>query len=79
MAYALTPAIFKAVPGVGNLAATIGSWILAVIGAREVYRTTTTRAMFVGLFPQTLLFGVVLVVLGGIAALVLGLFAAVLR
>lgn len=79
VAYATTPAIFKAVPGVGNLAATVGCWILAVIGAREVYRTSTTRAVFVGLFPQTLLFGVILLVLAAIAALVLGLFAAVLR
>ncbi len=79
VAYSLTPAIFKAVPGVGSLAAVLGTWILSVIGAREIYRTSTTRAIFVGLFPQTLLLGLVLMILAVGAALMLGLFAAMLR
>lgn len=79
VAYGMTASIFRAVPGVGSLAAAIGTWVLTVIGAREIYRTSTTRAVFVGLFPQMLLLGVFLIALIGFAAIVFGFFAAVLN
>jgi hypothetical protein len=79
VAYGMTPAIFRAVPGVGSLAAWIGTWVVTVIAAREIFRTTTTRAIFVGLFPQTLFLGIVLLLLFAVLALVFGFFAAVLN
>jgi hypothetical protein len=58
VAYGLSPAIFAAVPYFGTLASWIYAPIVTVIGAREIYRVSNTRATVVGLFPSILLLGI---------------------
>lgn len=67
LSYSTAPWILCVIPGFGVLLAWILGFIVAVIGIREVYRTTTGRAVVAVAFPEllflTLLFGVGVVVL----------------
>jgi hypothetical protein len=56
LAYASAPWILCVIPGVGMLAAWILAFVAAVIGLREVYRSTTGRAVVAILFPEILFF-----------------------
>lgn len=55
LAYASAPWILCVIPGVGILLAYLLGFIAAVIGLREVYRTTTFRAVLAVVFPELLL------------------------
>ncbi len=55
LAYATGPWILCVIPGVGILLAYVLGFGAAVIGIREVYRTTTGRAVLAVLFPELLL------------------------
>jgi hypothetical protein len=66
LAYATGPWILCVIPGVGVLLAWILAFFAAVIGVREVYRTTTGRATLAVVFPEllflTFVFGAILLV-----------------
>lgn len=64
MAYSTAPSILLALPMGGEFLAWIGGLILSVIGAREVYRVDTGRALTIAFFPQILVFGVVALAIG---------------
>lgn len=55
LAYATAPWILCIVPGVGVLLAYVLSFTAATIGLREVYKSTTARAMLAVAFPELLL------------------------
>jgi hypothetical protein len=63
LALASAPWLFCVIPGVGILLAWVLTFSAAVIGLREVYRTTTFRAALAVTFPELLfaafLFGIV--------------------
>lgn len=59
LSYASAPWILCVIPGFGMLLAWILAFTAAVIGVREVYRTTTTRAAFAVAFPELLLLSLV--------------------
>lgn len=67
LAYASAPWIFCIIPGFGMLLAYVLSFTSAAIGIREVYRTSTTRAVLAVAFPELLfimlLMGLVIVFL----------------
>lgn len=54
LAYSSAPWILCIIPGLGVLLAWILVFFAAVIGLREVYQTTTTRAVFAVIFPELL-------------------------
>ena len=56
--FGLTPAILAMLPLFGGFVSAICVVIVTVIGAREVYRTTTGRAVVIALFPKLLFLGV---------------------
>jgi hypothetical protein len=58
-AYGLSPAILSAIPLFGTILAPIYTFILTVIGIREAYRTSTSRAILVALFPKLLIPGII--------------------
>lgn len=67
LSYAMAPWILCIIPGFGVLLAWILGFAAAVVGIREVYKTTTGRAVVAVAFPEllflTLLFGVGVMVL----------------
>lgn len=75
LAYASAPWILCVIPGFGMLLAYILSFAAAVIGIREVYRTSTSRAVVAVAFPELLL----MVFFLGVGVLVLFLAFNVLR
>ncbi len=58
--YGLSPSILAAIPLAGGFVAGLCVSIVTIIGAREVYRITTGRAIVVALFPRILLYGTLL-------------------
>lgn len=64
ISFGTAPAILQGVPLVGPLLASIFVFIVTMIGARELYRVTSGRAMVIVLFPEILLGIVVLAALG---------------
>lgn len=76
--YASGASILNVLPAVGpGLAALFGA-VLAIIGAREVWKVSTARAIVIGLFPKLLLLGAFLSLLGVLilflAKLILSIF-----
>lgn len=69
--YASGPVVLAAVPVLGALAALVWSFVLEVVGIREVHRTTTGRAVVVALAPAVLVLGAALL-LGVLVALTVG-------
>lgn len=61
LAYSTAPWILCVIPGLGMLLAWILAFVTAVIGLREVYRTTTNRAVVAVIFPELLLLALVMV------------------
>ncbi len=57
--YGLSPSILAGIPLIGGFVASLCVSIVTIIGAREVYRITTGRAIVVALFPRILLFGTI--------------------
>lgn len=58
--YGSTPGILAAVPLFGGVAAWIGTLVITVIGAQEVYRISGGRALVIALFPNLLFVGIIL-------------------
>jgi hypothetical protein len=58
--YGMSPAILAAIPLAGGILAPIFVAIVTIIGAREVYRIGTGRAVVVALFPKLLFLGIIL-------------------
>jgi len=56
----MTPAIFAAIPFVGELISGFLVLTTTVIGAKIVYRIETFRAICVVLFPKLLFIGIIL-------------------
>jgi hypothetical protein len=75
--YGMTPSILKGIPLFGGAIASICTLIVTVIGAREVYRTSTIRAILIALFPKLLFLGIILVGLVFLVLVFLKLFASV--
>lgn len=75
--YGLTPSILSGVPLIGPFAAGLGTVIVTVIGAREIYRVGNGRAVAIALFPKILFFGVVALMVLFFAFLFFGLFTLV--
>ncbi len=55
--YSAAGSIFYAIPLLGPLLSLLMVSLLAIAGAREIYRISTLRALFVGLFPKVLFIG----------------------
>jgi len=58
--FSLAASIFLVIPFVGKPIAAIYLIILSVIGSREVYRVSTLRAAIIALFPNLLIFAIIL-------------------
>ena len=67
----MTPAILAVLPLFGGPVAYIYQIVVSVIGAREVYRIDNGRASLVALFPQVLLFGILMMVFFAITVAVI--------
>ncbi len=72
--FGLTPSLLAGVPLAGWFLSTFGILIVTVIGAREVYRISTGRALVVALFPKILLFGVIGMMLAGFIVVIARFF-----
>jgi hypothetical protein len=59
VSYGTTPAILAAFPFVGSFAAYIYVLVVTLIGARELYRVGSGRAMLIVLFPYLLFVGII--------------------
>lgn len=57
--FGMTPAIFSTIPVFGSALAYLGTLIVTVIGAREVYRIDSARAVIVALFPKFIFVGII--------------------
>ena len=73
--YGMTSAILAVLPLFGGPVAYIYQIVVSVIGAREVYRIDNGRASLVALFPQVLLFGILMMVFFAITVAVIKFFA----
>lgn len=60
ISYGMTPHILKALPWVGPYFSSFGVMLLTIIGAQEVYRLSTLRAITIALFPKLLFIGIIL-------------------
>ncbi len=65
--YSSAASLFSIIPIVGPFFSTVLSIIISIIGAKTVYRVSATRATVIALFPNLLLFGMIM---AGVAALV---------
>lgn len=79
LCYASTPVILSFIPVVGGLAASIGSFVILVIGIREVYHSTTGRGVLVAVFPQLLLLALVLLAIFAFLTFFVSMFAGLMR
>lgn len=70
LSYATAPWIFCIIPGFGLVVGWLLSFTAAVVGFREVYRTTTGRAALAVAFPELLLLSVIFLIV------IIGLFLA---
>jgi hypothetical protein len=59
IAYGLTPAIIAVFPFLGAFVAAIYILVVTIIGAREMYQTSNSRALLIALFPKLLFFGII--------------------
>jgi hypothetical protein len=75
VSYGMAPSIFSAIPFVGSVVASFYTLITTVVGAREVFGTTTSRAIYIALFPKLLMGGVFLAGIVSIILLALKMFA----
>ncbi|MFL5811942.1 MAG: YIP1 family protein [Bdellovibrionia bacterium] len=63
MAYGAVASIFQVIPFAGKFIAYFYSLYISVVGAKEIYRIRTGRALTVVLFPQVLIFAILLPIL----------------
>jgi hypothetical protein len=61
VAFGMSPAILAAFPFVGSFFAALYVLVVTIIGAREVYRVSNSRALLVALFPKLLFLGIIAV------------------
>lgn len=62
--FGLSPAILACIPILGSFTATLLTFIVTVVGAREIYRVRTGRAIAIALFPKLLFFAIIIGGLG---------------
>lgn len=67
LCYAAGPSVLAAIPIVGGLAGLVWTWVLQVVGLREVHRTSTGRAVIMVFWPWLL----VVLLTAGLVALAL--------
>ncbi len=58
--YSLAASVFKGIPILGGLIASVFAMVISVIGATETYRVGTGRGLLIALFPMILLWGLVI-------------------
>jgi hypothetical protein len=63
VAYSMSVYVLAAVPFLGGLFFFLYSLYIATVGAREIYKVNTGRALAVALFPQLLVLAVILAVI----------------
>ena len=56
--YGLTPSLLKGIPFIGSFLASLCIFTSTVIGAKEIYRIETGRAIVITLFPKLLFIGI---------------------
>lgn len=59
LCFGLTPSLLLGIPYLGGVLSSFFCVIFTLIGAREVYRVTSTRALFIVLFPKLIFFGII--------------------
>jgi len=59
--FGMSPSILAVIPLVGPVIASIFVAIVTIVGTREVYRISTSRAVVVALFPKLLLVGTIMI------------------
>jgi hypothetical protein len=74
MAYGAVASIFQVIPFAGKFIAYVYSLYISVVGAKEVYRIRTGRALTVVLFPQVLIFAILLPILAILVLVGISLF-----
>lgn len=75
--YSTAPSIFSAIPIFGPLLSTLLSVVISIIGAKRVYRVDSFRAAIIALFPNLLLFGIILMGLAAVIFLAVKIFTSV--
>lgn len=58
--YSFAASIFKGIPILGGLIASVFAVVISVVGASETYRVGSGRGILIALFPMILLWGLVL-------------------
>jgi hypothetical protein len=74
----MAPSILQGVPLVGTFVSSIFIFVVTLIGARELYRVQSGRALLIVLFPQILFLLLVLAALGVLFYFFLSLFTSVI-
>jgi hypothetical protein len=59
IAFGMTPAIIAVFPFLGPFAAGLYILVVTIIGAREAYKISSSRALIVALFPKLLFLGII--------------------
>jgi hypothetical protein len=58
--YGMSPAILAVIPLAGPAIAGLWTAVVTIVGAREIYRISTGRALVVALFPKLLFLGIMM-------------------
>lgn len=69
--YGMTPSLLAALPLFGTLLSMLCTALVTIVGAREVYRVSTPRAVGIALFPKLLFLGVLMAFAGLVFLLIL--------
>jgi hypothetical protein len=59
LCYSMAPALLAGVPIFGSGVAWVYTWVVLVIGVKEVYRVSTGHAILITLFPKLLILGII--------------------
>lgn len=59
--FSLAASIFLVIPFLGKGISAIYLFVLSIIGAREIYQVSTLRAAIIALFPNLLIFAIILI------------------
>lgn len=74
VAYMTSISVFSFIPVFGQLIAWLYSFYIGVIGARELYGASKGRAVMIILFPELLVWGVILAIMLVVALMMMGIF-----
>ncbi len=70
VSYAQAPLILSIIPVMGGLLAFIWQYVICIIGIKETHQTTYPRAIMAVVLPALLCCGLILLVVGGLLALI---------